>query len=144
MPWHVFCTLFDMNTNLTLCVLALGLIFSRCSVQSPNMLSNRTFILKGSKTLQDSFPAGYPSLTFTDSSAFSGFSGCNRIFGSYNTKDKSIVFSNMVMTKMFCVNVAEDWFIQNLETIDSYNYKDSLLQLYHKDKLLFTFQLQSK
>jgi len=133
-----------MNAHLTLFALSLTVLFSRCSMQSPNMLSNNTFELSGSESLKDSFPAGYPTLTFTDSTTFSGFSGCNRIFGTFTTKENAIAFSNMGMTKMFCVNVAEDWFLQHLETVDSYTYKDSMLNLYGKDKLLLVFRLQPK
>ncbi len=134
----------DMLAKSTLLAAAFGLFLSNCTMKTTSVLSQKSFILQGSSTLKDSFPAGYPNIVFSDSMGFSGFSGCNRIFGTYAADKKIIGFSDIISTKMFCNGVAEDWFLQQLEAADRYHYQDSVLKLYRNDSLLLTFNQEAK
>jgi heat shock protein HslJ len=134
----------NMLAKSTLLAAAFGLFLSNCTMKTPSVLSQKSFILQGSSTLKDSFPAGYPSIVFSDSMGFSGFSGCNRIFGAYTADNSIIGFLDIISTKMFCSGVAEDWFLQQLETADRYHFQDSVLRLYHDNSLLLTFKQEAK
>ncbi len=62
---------------------------------------------------------------------FNGNAGCNRISGSFQTKEPDrITFSQTVATRMMCLNMeTEDQFLQVLNTADSYVVRNDTLTL---------------
>ncbi len=75
-----------------------------------------------------------PEIRFdTQQSRFSGTTGCNRVSGSFRITDSSLHFSDkMIMTRMFCPEVNETAFLQNLLRIDGYQFKKGWLILTRK------------
>ena len=70
-----------------------------------------------------------------------GFGGCNRILGSYQTKDDSIRFK-AVTTMMACVEGmdTEQEFLKALQTTTSFKLSGELLELYSNGTLLARFR----
>ena len=66
-----------------------------------------------------------------DGNRFSGDAGCNRLMGSYQTKEHNrIVLSSAATTMMMCLNMeTETKFLQVLETADSYLVQNDTLIL---------------
>lgn len=62
---------------------------------------------------------------------FNGNAGCNRISGSFQTKEPDrITFSQTAATRMMCLNMeTEDQFLQVLNTADSYVVRNDTLTL---------------
>ena len=69
-------------------------------------------------------------LRFSDST-FSGYAGCNQISGRYTLKGTSIIFSDVVSTKMACPNLDQEYAFLNLlqQTVSAYTVTDSKLLL---------------
>src|SRR3989344_3398879 len=59
-------------------------------------------------------------LTFKNDGTFSASTDCNSIGGSYKVTGQQIVFSNMMMTLMFCTESQETEFIKVLEETQSF------------------------
>ena len=66
-----------------------------------------------------------------DGNRFSGDAGCNRIMGSYQTRENyRIAFSQTAATQMMCIDMEiESNFLQVLETADSYLVQNDTLTL---------------
>jgi heat shock protein HslJ len=66
-----------------------------------------------------------------DANRFVGNTGCNRITGSYRTKEPAgIIFSQAAVTQMMCMNMdTENQFLQVLQTADSYVVRNDTLAL---------------
>ena len=70
----------------------------------------------------------------TENNRFSGSTGCNRMMGSYQTKeDNQIVLSSAATTQMMCIDSQimeiEVGFLKALEMTDSYSVKNDTLTL---------------
>jgi heat shock protein HslJ len=80
------------------------------------------------------------NISFNDSTKqVSGFSGCNRFFGSYSLENNSLKFGNLGSTRMLCENEAnqiETELLKALETADSFSIKNGTLQLLSKDNII--------
>jgi heat shock protein HslJ len=52
----------------------------------------------------------------------SGYAGCNRFFGTYQSKDANISFTGMGSTKMFCQDsmAVEDAYFKALDKVQSF------------------------
>ncbi len=82
-----------------------------------------------------------PYLQFGDEKKmYSGFSGCNRMFGKYETNENSINFSEGGMTRMACldseVQKIETGMTQALGKVNRYEIKNGALSLFDGDKVL--------
>ncbi|QMU27355.1 META domain-containing protein [Adhaeribacter radiodurans] len=71
-----------------------------------------------------------------------GFAGCNRLFGAFNSKGSAIAFSQIGSTKMICpdANIETD-FISGLQQITRYQIDGEKLLLYNRTNLLLTLRL---
>ena len=69
-------------------------------------------------------------LRFSDST-FSGNAGCNQIWGKYTLKGTSIIFSDVISTKMACPNLDQEYAFLNLlqQTVSAYTVTDRTLLL---------------
>jgi heat shock protein HslJ len=80
------------------------------------------------------------TITFNDSTKqVSGFSGCNKFFGSYTLENKILKFGNLASTKMFCddeANQIETQFLKSLEKADSFSIKNEILQLISDNNII--------
>ena len=65
----------------------------------------------------------------------SGFSGCNRLMGSYLLEDKTLTFSQLGGTKMFCFDAQEleDKFMKTLSKTHFWKYKRGKLCLFDEN-----------
>jgi copper homeostasis protein (lipoprotein) len=83
-------------------------------------------------------PRSQPSLTLTADGRVAGFSGCNRMAGSYQVTGRSIAFSQLATTKMACVDGMEHEaaFAAALERARSYRVLSQHLELLGADGAL--------
>ena len=75
----------------------------------------------------------------------SGFSGCNRMIGSYALDGETLLFSNLGGTKMFCFDTQEleDQFMQTLAKTHYWKLKCRNLRLFDSEKkLIMTFKIK--
>jgi len=82
------------------------------------------------------------NITFNDSTKqVSGFSGCNRFFGSYSLEDNALSFEDLGLTRMLChdeANTIEKKLINAIEKANLIVFKKDGFSLYDKNKLLIT------
>lgn len=75
---------------------------------------------------------------------YSGFSGCNRYFGSYSIKDSKISFKEAGMTLMACpdgdMNL-EYKYVNILNKVESYSMKEDTLFFISRDRVVLTYLL---
>ncbi len=70
-----------------------------------------------------------------------GRTNCNRFFGSYELKGKSLKFGTLGMTRMACPEMQyEDTFVRMLDGVDGYEIKGSELKLLDGDQVVATFR----
>ena len=75
----------------------------------------------------------------------SGFSGCNRLMGSYSLEGKILTFSQLGGTKMFCFDAQEleDRFMKTLSKTHFWKYKRGKLCLFDENKIvIMTFEIK--
>ena len=82
-----------------------------------------------------SIPAGHnPYLAFLSDSKISGETGCNRFFGDFAVKGKSITFTNMGSTRMMCPDMAfENAWLGTIQETAAFTISGSKLTLKDKD-----------
>lgn len=120
------------------------ILFSCTSTPGPqipkekNPLAGRSFEWISGSVLskKDSlpFPGNKPRLTFGDSNALKGYTGCNMFFGKYEWSPKTIKLRMEGMTKMFCMEVNEVDFLEHLKRIHKLRFSQDLLILYASEK----------
>ena len=71
---------------------------------------------------------------------FSGNTGCNNINGNVKVEGSTILFSDIVTTKMFCPDVDEVDFLSALGKANNYRIEKMKLYLYDNDYELLVFQ----
>lgn len=84
-------------------------------------------------------------ITFSDSTQFNGFAGCNYFFGVYNMEEEGVLeLIPQGSTRMSGKNLEiENAFLPSLEKVKSYTVKDSTLILKDIDgKNLMVFNLK--
>ena len=84
-------------------------------------------------------------ITFSDSTQFNGFAGCNYFFGVYNMEEEGVLeLIPQGSTRMSGKNLEiENGFLPSLEKVKSYTVKDSTLILKDIDgKNLMVFNLK--
>jgi len=88
------------------------------------------------------------NITFNDSTKqVSGFSGCNRFFGSYNLKDNALSFGDLGLTRMLCQDEANSIEKKLINTIGNSNlivFKENGFSLYNEKILLLTAEKKAK
>ena len=71
---------------------------------------------------------------------FSGNTGCNNMNGSINVEGNKISFSDIVTTKMFCVDIDETSFLTALGKANNYKIEKMRLYLFDDDKESLVFK----
>ena len=92
------------------------------------------------ETIDQSNP---PTLTFDEATKkISGFGGCNRFFGGYESTENRIKFSALGSTKMFCQDKMslEDNYFKALQEADSFRVEGSTLQLIVANRVILEFK----
>jgi heat shock protein HslJ len=87
-----------------------------------------------------------PYLQFDiDTHALSGYSGCNRIVGSFTMQGSQLHLSPLGMTRMACTETAlpEHTFTAAIQTVNSYAIENGRLKLLHDGTLVATFTAMS-
>ena len=122
-------------------------IFSLISIQScGSQTTNNTHpeipsglytikALADNKTPPESLTIKFDTIT----NGVSGFSGCNRFFGSYTIENSAIKFEKMASTRMLCEEMAnqiEMEFLQSLEKITYFSFENNTLKLFTDKKVL--------
>ncbi len=82
----------------------------------------------------------FPTLNLTNQKKeLGGFTGCNRLSGSYETVENKLTFSPLAVTKMFCQGVNENEFLEALTGVNKFKIENLKLYLYKDDeaKLIF-------
>jgi len=71
----------------------------------------------------------------------SGYAGCNRFFGSYQSENTGITFSGMGSTKMFCQETMpiEDAYFKALGNVQAFKTTDNQLHLMAGNKVVLEF-----
>ncbi len=71
-----------------------------------------------------------------------GFSGCNRFFGSYHGRQQQIEMPSLASTRMYCQDnmTIEDQFLKLLKQVDNWQIEEGMLQLLNQQELLMTLQ----
>ena len=77
----------------------------------------------------------------TSENKFSGFAGCNNIFGTYTLSNDRIKFGPVAGTEMYCESVmeTENEFKKMFETADRIKLKGSELQFFSSGKITASF-----
>jgi len=82
------------------------------------------------------------NMTFNDSTKqVSGFSGCNRFFGSYTIENNALKFSGLGTTRMFCTkdkNTVEDKLLKAFGKANLILFTKQGFSIYNKKKLLLS------
>ena len=71
---------------------------------------------------------------------FGGNTGCNNMNGKVMVEGSTILFSDIVTTKMFCPDVDEVDFLSSLGKANNYKIEKMKLYLYDSDRELLVFQ----
>lgn len=74
-------------------------------------------------------------------SKISGFSGCNRYFGSYTTSKDSITIGPIASTRKFCIGKANDIefkFQKALGSVNKFKLQNDIIILLNNDEVLIT------
>ena len=71
---------------------------------------------------------------------FGGNTGCNNMNGNVMVEGSTIIFSDIVTTKMFCPDVDEVNFLSTLGKANNYKIEKMKLYLYDSDHELLVFQ----
>ncbi|MCO4821756.1 MAG: META domain-containing protein [Flavobacteriaceae bacterium] len=92
-------------------------------------------------TLNDktSFPQNPTFEINAEELKISGFSGCNRFFGSFTFSENSLKFGKLGATQMMCPeeqNATERMMMKALEQTTSFNFEDNVLRLLHDGEIL--------
>jgi heat shock protein HslJ len=78
---------------------------------------------------------------------FSGFGGCNRISGGFEVSDSNLTLSQVISTKMACLDAAanqtEADFLRELTGVLRFEIRDDVLRLYAGDEAVLTFKASS-
>jgi heat shock protein HslJ len=81
-----------------------------------------------------------------DSGKVKGFGGCNNYFGAYSSENKSIHFSGIASTKMFCLHGAdvEDALFKAINAADHYQISNTRLELLKGAEVLAVFEVSAE
>lgn len=107
---------------------------SKKSAQNFSDLQNRTWIATqfGNTEIPSSPTArNIPSLQFNEANRLSGADGCNRIMGTYQSRDDKLEFAQLASTKMACIddNGVPQQFNEALSKVKRYQVFNKTLKL---------------
>ena len=77
---------------------------------------------------------------YLEEARFSGNTGCNSMSGKVKVERSTILFSDIITTKMFCSDVDEVSFLSALKEADSYKIEKMRLYLFNDEKEIFVFR----
>lgn len=83
-----------------------------------------------------------PTIQFQENeNKMAGFAGCNRYFGSYAIQGKTLTFSGVGSTKMFCNETMdiEQQFLGALQKVDAFEVNENTLMLYSQKQIVLEF-----
>lgn len=96
---------------------------------------------KSAKTLEMRFPNKKPALNFKENGKLNGNTGCNSLMSTYQFEGNSLSIGETATTRMFCDDVEEHLFLENLAMVKKFKFEDDKLILSTEDDLdLFTFK----
>ncbi|HEY3429245.1 MAG TPA: META domain-containing protein [Cyclobacteriaceae bacterium] len=123
-------------------LLLLALISLSCKPQQVSISAIEWKLVKLENTDVSSLNPPVTLLLDEQQKKISGFAGCNRFFGSYQTENSSITFSGMGSTKMFCQDTmkVEDDYFKALGTVQSYRREGDKLFLLAGDRVVMEFK----
>jgi len=106
-------------------------------VHGQTILNNEWLLVEIGKEKLTTDAEKTPYITLSEG-RLSGFSGCNRLIGSYVLEGEILTFSRVGGTKMFCFDVQdlETQFMQSLEKTHYWKYKCKKLYFFDEDKVL--------
>ena len=98
--------------------------------------------IKGLSLDKLKFTAGVPTMEiFVEDLKVSGFGGCNNYFAYIKgLGDKDFSLGPVASTKMYCINIDEIQYLNQLEKIESYQLSKIQLDFYRGDTLLLSFK----
>jgi heat shock protein HslJ len=114
------------------------LILSGCSagnkISSDTSSINNKWVadsINGIKTDSTIYRDAFPFLKFnSETGTVTGSTGCNTLNGSLNVTGSTIKISDIITTKMFCIDIDEITFLDILKKTDNYEIRDGKLYLY--------------
>lgn len=113
------------------------------SEQADSSLTNTRWKLVALTSLPNGLPA-LPKDVFIqmDTGRIKGFGGCNSYFGGYTLKEKSLQFSGVGSTKMFCQETmeVEDKLFKAINSTNQYRITGTKLELLQHKDVLATFE----
>ncbi len=118
-------------------------IFEGCGSQIPEVRPYGSWeltLLEGAKAEVDDFNERLPYITFENQGRFTGFAGCNRMFGEVDFDGSMVAFSGVGLTRMFCENNKEYLFVQALNASDAFEFEDDTLSFFRMGENVLTFQ----
>lgn len=103
------------------------------SIVKINKLENKKFSwlrteLTGNANIVSKSPLSF-ILNFNKDLTFNSTTDCNTNSGIYQITDKSVAFSNIVATRMFCQNSQENTYVEELSNVESYEIDGDNLYL---------------
>lgn len=117
----------------------------RCSVEEQPLEGQEWQLIDMPGSSQD-VPEGHiPYLQFDEKEKrVSGFSGCNRFFGSYRRVGNQLQIGPLASTRMSCgkLDFVEHSFLQKLEQIDRWQIGERQLKLLKGHQTLLLFQMK--
>lgn len=97
--------------------------------------------LNGEKVSSSEFPREFPRMEIQAADqSFSGFTGCNQMFGKINVENGMFQFQNVGTTKMLCDGVSEITFLKTMELVTHYQLKNLKLILYTSTGKMLIFK----
>jgi heat shock protein HslJ len=127
-------------------IIFLSLITTGCSSkkETTNPLIHDIWILEsvnGNEYTRTSNQDLHPTIEiYLSEERFSGNTGCNNMNGNVKVEGSTILFSDIVTTKMFCPDVDEVDFLSALGKANNYRIEKMKLYLYDSDHELLVFQ----
>jgi heat shock protein HslJ len=124
----------------------LSLITNGCSSKKgiTNPLIHDIWILEsinGNAYVRASGQELHPTIEiYLSDERFGGNTGCNNMNGKVMVEGSTILFSDIVTTKMFCPDVDEADFLSGLGKANNYKIEKMKLYLYDSDHELLVFQ----
>jgi heat shock protein HslJ len=71
-----------------------------------------------------------------------GFTGCNRFSGTFHQHDNQLSFGPLLSTKMFCTGSAENFLMQALRDVNSFEMQHDVLTVKKDGNILIVFHAE--
>ncbi|MCE1164211.1 MAG: META domain-containing protein [Bacteroidetes bacterium] len=137
-----------MKTVKLFLVLAIAVLMAGCSAQKPSGTTNKmqindiwVLVKTGTKDVVKVTGRPQPMIEIHISEGrFIGNTGCNEMSGNVEVGDKTIKFSEITSTKMFCDDSPETEYLAALKKVDNWEYGKLTLYLKSGNDVLLTFK----